>query len=467
MTKYLLLRDNKQSGPFDLDELRAKGLKAYDLVWIDGKSAAWRYPSEVEELKPFAPIVEEQPFDRFYKKASQENSSVTLQAKPVAESKAVPEKATLFPSSVVVTGANTVVAAESSSVPGKRIIYVTLPASRTAASTRETVQKEPARTQPTYQELASSSLLMRESAPQPNELSSLYVAPAVVPAEEKFSQAQDGMWRSAVEIAPRKKRDLSRGLQLLGVIVCVLALLAAGIFIGLSINRNSLGSSQKFAAADQQVVNKARQTENSTPIRQGSLPLQAPPAETHSVVPGADTVYAKTVHHPAVTEDQTASTTPNQKKKTSAVKEKPPVNAQKSLLPPPVRDSLALSYPALHRESSHRTDAVIDKDAIKSNISNLVSVGSNKYNVGTFGGISELQLTVSNRSIYPLDLVVVEVQYVQANKKVYKTETLQFSNVGAGGALMLEAPKSSRGIKVQYKIRSINSKELGLSYSAI
>jgi hypothetical protein len=29
--------------------------------------------------------------------------------------------------------------------------------------------------------------------------------------------------------------------------------------------------------------------------------------------------------------------------------------------------------------------------------------------------------------------------------------------------LMLEAPKSSRGINVQYKITSINSKELGLS----
>jgi hypothetical protein len=32
---------------------------------------------------------------------------------------------------------------------------------------------------------------------------------------------------------------------------------------------------------------------------------------------------------------------------------------------------------------------------------------------------------------------------------------------------MLEAPKSSRGIKVQYKITTISSKELGLSYSGI
>jgi len=68
MANYLLLRNNKESGPYSLDGLMQLGLKPYDLVWIQGKSAAWRYPSEVEELKPFAPIVEEQPFDRFYKK---------------------------------------------------------------------------------------------------------------------------------------------------------------------------------------------------------------------------------------------------------------------------------------------------------------------------------------------------------------------------------------------------------------
>src|SRR5580698_124794 len=72
---YLLLRDNKQSGPYSVDDLKATGLKAYDLVWVEGKSAAWRYPCEIEELKSFAPAVEEQPFDRFYKKPSQANAT--------------------------------------------------------------------------------------------------------------------------------------------------------------------------------------------------------------------------------------------------------------------------------------------------------------------------------------------------------------------------------------------------------
>src|SRR5918993_2443798 len=72
MNRYLLLRDNKQSGPYTVTELVQKGIKAYDLVWLEGKSAAWRYPSEIDELKAYAPVVEEQPFDRFYKKPAAE-----------------------------------------------------------------------------------------------------------------------------------------------------------------------------------------------------------------------------------------------------------------------------------------------------------------------------------------------------------------------------------------------------------
>ena len=63
-----MLRSNKQSGPYTLQQLVTTGLKPYDLVWVEGKSAAWRYPSEVENLKEYAPSTEEQPFDRFYKK---------------------------------------------------------------------------------------------------------------------------------------------------------------------------------------------------------------------------------------------------------------------------------------------------------------------------------------------------------------------------------------------------------------
>jgi len=48
---YLLLRNNQLQGPYTINELKKKQLKPTDLVWIEGKSQAWSYPSEIEELK--------------------------------------------------------------------------------------------------------------------------------------------------------------------------------------------------------------------------------------------------------------------------------------------------------------------------------------------------------------------------------------------------------------------------------
>jgi len=59
MKEYLLLRNNKQSGPYSAEDLRCMGLKAFDLVWVEKKSSCWRYPSEIRELAPFAPPVED------------------------------------------------------------------------------------------------------------------------------------------------------------------------------------------------------------------------------------------------------------------------------------------------------------------------------------------------------------------------------------------------------------------------
>lgn len=94
MASYLLLRNNRQIGPMPLEELINMGLKPYDLVWVEGKSAAWRYPGEISELEPYAPLVEEQPYDRFYRKPDTgdkkaETAMSITKAKPVATVKII------------------------------------------------------------------------------------------------------------------------------------------------------------------------------------------------------------------------------------------------------------------------------------------------------------------------------------------------------------------------------------------
>src|SRR5688572_12772899 len=45
---YRLLRDNLESGPFTIDELLGQQLGPDDMLWIEGRSTAWCYLSEIE-----------------------------------------------------------------------------------------------------------------------------------------------------------------------------------------------------------------------------------------------------------------------------------------------------------------------------------------------------------------------------------------------------------------------------------
>lgn len=48
---YIVLKNNKQEGPYSLQELQQIDLKPTDLIWVEGRSAAWCYPSEIKELQ--------------------------------------------------------------------------------------------------------------------------------------------------------------------------------------------------------------------------------------------------------------------------------------------------------------------------------------------------------------------------------------------------------------------------------
>lgn len=490
----MLLRDNKQSGPYSIEELKSKGLKPYDLVWVDGKSAAWRYPGEVEELKSFAPVVEEQPFDRFFRKPSQQSSSSlqtstanntvntaseapfletratardAVSVTPVAEMPVASVTETIAP--VKRNGAEPVAAEPVTSAPGRRIIYVTMPVNtskpaipdvKEISEVKESVNPEPARSY-------SMPLPERDEHAHRDHLKAAALSIGQIPhqavIEEDFSHRSEFGDLHFVEKRPHHGRSSSlRITRPLVMTLGVIALLAAGVFIGLSI-------SGRFRGADQ---SSAGLTGSQAGVHANS---PVPVYTTAVSNPGQSAGNPGNTSGPAISDPVPASGKTNrdgaQRKKTVLGKPKQAVTATQkpagSATGGSQKDSALASFAQPVREASHRTDETADKESVNNAVVSQVSISTNKYNTGTFGGISELQLTVSNRSIHPLDLVVVEVQYIQANKKVYKTENLYFRGIGAGAALMQEAPRSSRGVKIQTRIILINSKELGLSYSGI
>ncbi|MFT3946531.1 MAG: hypothetical protein QM763_06105 [Agriterribacter sp.] len=58
MKMYQLLRNNVESGPYTVDGLKQMRLEKLDLIWIKDESITWKYPSELHELRQFAPKAE-------------------------------------------------------------------------------------------------------------------------------------------------------------------------------------------------------------------------------------------------------------------------------------------------------------------------------------------------------------------------------------------------------------------------
>jgi hypothetical protein len=539
MNQYLLLRDNKQTGPYTAEELAAKGLKAYDLVWLEGKSAAWRYPSEIAELKAFAPVVEEQPYDRFYKKPAEQ--SATQSQTVAAASTQTMAQTTMASSQQLVTEqqpaaatSHAVTAAEEQAPVSKpaeqttaRHIYVTMPESKphTVNTTTPVTKKEEPKpvpqqaTQTSYstnstqqKKAAASSYIISQEDDELNsgmlkgfqsrkkeddEINTGYLSDyearkaafegkkpgkaATKPVEKVVTEKNDS-WHSSSSSSKKDSIDFKALLAGSGrylqdnknvtrtLVAAVLIL--GGVVIGLVINsgRRQPDNSQvleslvkeireqqngKSAAAATEPATETSQKNNRRNEEAGNYEnSNNNNTEPASPSPGSRTGNQpdQSVLRPAVIKKDNNNNISGQNK--------PPVAVPASNIGnEPVEPSQAVVV-----ESKTISQELIEK--ARKNIYDQVRIEASAFKVGLLGGISDLDITVLNSSLYTLDQVSVEVKYFGPEKKLVKTQTLVFNNIPAGKRRTLEAPRTNRGISIDYSVVSINSKVLGLAQAS-
>jgi hypothetical protein len=445
MNKYLLLRDNKQTGPYTAEELATKGLKAYDLIWQEGKSAAWRYPSEINELKAFAPAVEEQPYDRFYKKPG-DNGERPVNGTAATTQESIPVR-------------QIVSATITTSPSGK--ISVTLPGNNRANFVPST---KPASTPVAAQANESEPIGEAKDIPlnDPNETIKEEMLIRSYPDRSTehsmaFAESADRSYETlSDQLASRKIPGSFKG----SIIPWVggTLLLLSGILIGLFYNYNRQRVELKQLNA---LVHEIQQKNTNT------TPSNKPkPASNQSLYNQAALIPDNTV----VDSSHIVTPVVEAEKESLAVKKSKPVHT--TVL---VKDT-ASRAPMDSQEVPKTTTAIVDnavskteisKDLARKSLFQLVHVTNNEYKTGLLGGITGLQLILSNKSVYPLDKVEVEVQYLSPENRVVRTQTVFFENVSAGESLTMDVPKSTRGVSVNYLIKKINSRELGMAQSGL
>lgn len=116
-----------------------------------------------------------------------------------------------------------------------------------------------------------------------------------------------------------------------------------------------------------------------------------------------------------------------------------------------------------NQETSIPADDLIQRQT-RNNITSLVQVTTNQYSVSTFGGISNLDVIVTNNTDYTIDQITVAIDYIKENGDIYTTEYLTFNNIPANQNKSLSAPDSNRGLSVNLTKQTITASELNLCY---
>jgi hypothetical protein len=486
MVNYLLLRNNKQQGPLSLQHLIQLGLKPYDLVWVEGKSAAWRYPSEIPELKPYCIVVEEQPYDRFFKKPGEKkeeaeinypedkNSAQPAIVRTMNERKETPE--IVFPAAQQMHAVNP----DYKYMPKLSNSMSDIVFPEDTIKQEDIIPKETFRKKSVYVTLPLQSVPVKRDEPVFNVQSS----PAPDTREEplriktNYEQPLDEIKEMYVQkLQERKKQTFQKKFvtESLKKAAVIIAIISVGVLIGFAIkseNANIELAASPSVQQNDETASETIQANNTEVLQQETLPAESviepvirPVIERQE--PVQQPVAAKSnsntenTQQPATVENRKAVMT---KQKTGTEKDEPlitetapgvDVNASTGERTKKIRQGGSSSNPA---ESYEKTEANEEAES-KVSIASYVNVKSNDYHVVALGGIRNLQLTVLNDSKYVLDNVTVEVEYLKANKETFKTESVQFKSVAPNGTLTIRMPDTNRGMKVVYKVVRVESKE--------
>jgi hypothetical protein len=452
MASYLLLRNNKESGPFNFQDLVDFGLKPYDLIWVEGKSAAWRYPSEVEELKPYAPSVEEQPFDRFFKK----NTTATKQnEQPTAK----PDTAELKPEPLHEAEISQDIPAIEEKyekyIP-KKSVFVTLPGQKPAASQKV---------------VANAASPKREPAPAAEPVIKITENPA---AQVKYSQPLDEIKEMYVKTLQHRKDRLARQGRVMifaKKAAVVIGLVLLGVLTGFIIKRGD-----KSVLSQQRSRSAVTNLPASTPPTVIEQPVSEPVSpESSATLPMNEGIEGQqTAANPVLPRDVEKRLLELEKKqkvsepsvktteKLAAPDRQPELYAEKPLPVEqnPVTGERTRTVRSNPPNSVHDENKAVMKPRSTANLNgldNLVSVSTNNYQRVAFGGIRNLELTVINDSKFTLDKVVVELQYLKPSEEPLKTELIEFNSVSPNGSMTRKIRDTNRGIKITYKIVDIES----------
>jgi hypothetical protein len=405
---YILLRNNSESKPLSLEELKQTGLLPADLLWVECQSMSWRHPHEIPELKALImeseiPKNKSRNDESFEKYAPQVENTSTANAETNGACVKLPSK-------------------------GNSLKKQDEPVA---------LKKEPFTATNKEVNNTCTGSSGNHSGNTENKINGLAINDTL-----PGSDIQETYFRKP---APKEKKDLMESLLSLPPkkIALYAGLVAAGALLMLIIR--GTGGNDKVIM---QPVSRQPEVLNTEQVIEPAAPAEDSTATPESYNP-QNSLIAETTDAPAGEQRTSSPAKPTvpvkkaeEKKETANLANVQPVAKQ----------------PAV-------TGPTVEKTVAAENIASQLLIKANEYNVAAFGGIRNLVMTLQNDSRYFLDKVSVEVRYLNPEGTLVKTDNIDFNFVQPGNTATVAVRKSSRGVKVSYKIINIQSKELAIKNS--
>ena len=489
---YLLLRSNKQTGPYSLEELLQLKLKPFDLVWVDGRSAAWQYPSEIPALKQY--VVEtpqaDAPFQPIATAAMEQGISKISRVEPLSPPQNPnPQKA---------------------EIPKR--VFVSVP--KTLASTNEKKNFEsqnsfqehkaymPPVSEPVYErkdevKTGTPSYSQPYQDPRPAEDSTIhtnYSRPLHEVEEEYTSWAYKQKTKKKSSVNPK---DLALAALIIVVIVGGYYVISKPS-VANSVLPNNKIVSQTAQQSDEMVSEETKKKEevseqqnipmdpsgNTTILEtkhskniKTKNPITVSPNQTNSSVPDAQNSMPVEKTNPNIQDDNEAAvkqpgerqqpkqTAPAEKKKKlgevlKGIFSKKEKKEEASTNAPILEDP----KPANNRQATRRDEA--DKPDVHSGANEIstaslieqVDLSSNAPD-NWMMGVKNLKITLKNRSNVTIQAASVSVSYYNENNELLEKKLIYFSNVAPGSKASMAAPDHKFADHVDFKLTTITAKE--------
>lgn len=449
---YLLLRNNQQTGPYSLEEIIQLNLKPFDLVWVEGRSAAWRYPGEIEPLKAFVPAVP-QPESTF---------------QPIA---------TDILDQTVTNQLRTSVPFNTPSIP--KTVFVSFP---------------------DRGEKISMASQKKQALAEPIRRPSFDPAPGTVQKNED-EQVQTNYSRSVHEVEEdytnwvfrqktRKKFPVSKKHLALALLVISISAGCYWLLTGSDVDSDSnslhsnIGGQAKALPQEENIpapVNEEsravetnivkEQVHNSTKKQAAVTPLlshkrkiiPANQPSTSPLITEEDSRIEKQESIPdaenvATQQNQTAKTEKEKKKKVREMirdvfskKNKKEETAQNS-------PSQEEPVPANNRQTTRREESTSTNEESGTAIAEQLDLSSNAPD-NWMMGVTGLKITLRNKSQSTIQKAAVTVLYYNENNQLLEKKTIYFTNVAPRGKATMAAPDHKFADHTEFRLGAVSVRD--------